>query len=334
MSILYETGFQPNPRDKEWTRLHYNEFPGDFPYSAYPENQPSELIEELSRRLVVGKENLLITCGSDEALYFAFKTFFLGKKNILRPDITYGYYKVWATELGIDMKEVPLKDDFTIDAQDYSNADGIIIPNPNANTGLALSLAEVEGILKNNPEATVIIDEAYIEYANVESAVKLLGKYQNLLVTQTFSKAYPLANKRIGYAIGSAELISKLATTKNAINELSVTTDSHELALACLRNYDYYKKLRQEIIETRDWVVRELGCAPTQANFVLVKFENETQAERTFEALKNKKILVRRITKPERLGDYLRISIGTKKQMEEVIKCVKQHLKEKQKKLR
>jgi len=322
--MLYEAGFQPNPKDKSWVRLHYNEFPGDFPYAAYPENQPNELITELSKRLGVTCKNLLVTCGSDEALYFAFKTFFLRKKNVLRPDITYGYYKVWAAELGIDMKEVPLREDFTINIEDYKDAGGIVIANPNANTGLALSLAEIEEIIRNNPKATVIIDEAYIEYANVESAVKLINKYPNLLVTQTFSKAYPLANKRIGYAIGNPELISKLAATKNAINELSVTTDSHELALSCIQDFDYYKELRDQIIQTRDWFVREVGCPSTQANFVLLRFNNEQQAGDMFETLKKKKILVRHITKPKRLANYLRISIGTIEQMKEIIRCVKQ----------
>jgi len=321
-------------------RLHLNEFPTGYPLSprvneavdrynfrddlnCYPEGQPPELIKELAAHLGVKEENLLITCGSSEALYLAFRAFFIGKKDVLMSDVTWGQYKFMGTELGINFKEVPLRDDFTMNPDDYQGGGGALIANPNANTGLALSKSNIEKIIKNNPNSIVIIDEAYADYSNEESVVPLIKKYPNLIVMQTFSKGYPLASRRVGYAIGNAELISKFIATKNAINERSTSTFACGLALACLRDNAHYKKLRDEIIETREWVTKQLNGIPSQGNFVSVKFESEKKALEVQAYLKSHGILVRHVPEQPRITSFLRFGIGTRQEMERVVELLK-----------
>jgi histidinol-phosphate aminotransferase len=341
--IPYVAGLQP--KDNGWIKLNTNENP--YPPSPkviealknadleslrlYPDGNSGELRDAIAENLGVGIGNVFAGNSSDEVLALAFQAFFGGKKNVLMPDISYGFYPVWSAMYDVGMKIIPLGEDFTINPNDYKNSDGVIIANPNAPTGVALTLAEVEEIVKNNPNGVVLVDEAYIDFANVESAVVLNDNYENLLVARTFSKSYSLAGLRVGYAAGGKELIAGLQTIKNAYNSYPLGMLAQSGAKAAVRDVDYWNETRKRIIETRDKTaarLRKMGynVLDSQTNFLFVEAENAKRAKELYEYLFANKILARYWDKP-RINRFFRVSIGTDAEMEAFLNCIEKQTK-------
>ena len=336
----YVAGFQP--REDGWIKLNTNESP--YPPSPkvvealkstdamklrlYPDDDSVELREAIAENLGVGVENVFVGNGSDEVLALAFQAFFSGKKNVLMPDISYGFYSVWSAMYDVGAKIAPLNKDFTINANDYKDADGVVIANPNAPTGIALTLAEIEKIVRDNPNGAVIIDEAYIDFAREESAVVLNAKYDNLLVVRTFSKSYSLAGLRVGFAVGGKELTAGLRRMKNAYNSYPLDMLAQIGAKAAIRDVDYWNETRKRTVEARDKTaarLRKLGynVLDSQTNFLFVEAEN---AKELYESLFADKILVRYWDKP-RIDKFLRVTVGTDAEMEALTKCIEKQTK-------
>ncbi|MGT2925165.1 histidinol-phosphate transaminase [Streptococcus caviae] len=286
----------------------------------------ADLRAVLAENLQVRPEQLMIANGSDDVLSIAFLAFFNNDEPVLFPDLTYGFYKVWADLYRVNYHEVPLAEDFTIKTEDYlADNGGIILTNPNAPTGIYKPLAEIEAILQANRDVVVILDEAYINFGG-QSALSLLSKYDNLVITRTFSKDAALAGLRVGYAIASPELIAVMNAVKHSINPYSVDLLAEKLAAAAVEDWSYYQKTAKKIQKTRDWFSQQLvkqgfTVLPSQANFVLTKPAGISAAA-LFKALEARKIYVRYFPTVDRIKDYLRISIGRQDEMEAVIKTI------------
>jgi histidinol-phosphate aminotransferase len=288
-----------------------------------------QLKAALAQKFGLAPENFVIGNGSDEVLAFCFLSFFNSEEPILFPDITYGFYKVWAELFNVPFKEVPLNDRFEIEMKDYQQLNGgIVLANPNAPTGIFKSLSEVEALLAANPEVMVIIDEAYIDFAS-SSAVTLLDKYPNIIIVRTFSKSGSLAGLRVGYAIGQPEYIQIIASIKASFNPYSVDSIAEDLAIAAVKDAAYYDKINAAICQTREWFtekIAQLGFQtyPSQTNFVLTTHPQQT-IEDLFHFLERHEVYVRYFPKVERLKNYLRISIGTPAEMEIVYRLLKEY---------
>ena len=269
--------------------------------------------------------------GSDDVLAMAFMTFFNSRQPILFPDITYSFYDVWADLLRIPYKCQPLNAHFEIEKKDYEQPNGgIVIPNPNAPTGILQDLADIEDIIRRNADVIVIIDEAYIDFGGV-SALSLIDKYENLLVVQTYSKSRSMAGIRIGYAMGNKTLIKYLNDVKYSFNSYTMNRPSLEIGAEVLKNEVYFREVTGKIIATRERVkveMKELGFhfADSQANFLFVTHE-KYWARDLFQALKLKHIYVRYFNRP-RIDNYLRITIGTDEEMDALIGFFKEYMKE------
>ncbi|MBQ7761210.1 MAG: histidinol-phosphate transaminase [Clostridia bacterium] len=332
----YTPGEQP--KDMKYIKLNTNESP--YPpskevYEAvmeeakrlhlYSDPECSVLTQKIADRYGVSKDMVLVTNGSDEILNFAFMAFCDSKRGIAFADITYGFYSVFAELNGIPYKIVPLKDDFTIDLRDYYDLEeNIVIANPNAPTGIALSRAEIEELVKKNPERVVIIDEAYVDFGG-ESCVELVKKYDNVLVTMTFSKSRSMAGGRIGFGIGSPELISDLNTIKYSTNPYNVNRISQVAGACAIDNDEYYMSNAREIAKNREYTkkrLEELGfeVLNSSANFLFAK-NDKISGEELYLRLKQKGVLVRHFTK-EKIKDFNRITIGTKEQMDILIEKI------------
>ena len=277
-------------------------------------------LELLGNSQALTEKNIFVGNGSDEVLAFAFPAFFTGKR-IAYPNITYSFYPVYANLFQTETVEVPLSEDFSIDIQDYLtlNQDfaGILIPNPNAPTGRFLPLLDVEKILKANQDRIVLMDEAYIDFGG-ETAVSLVSRYDNLLVVQTLSKSRSLAGLRVGYAIGNEGLIEGLNRVKNSFNSYTVDRLAMAGAKAAFEEDSYFEMNRDRIIKTRDRITDHLEkmgftVIPSKANFVFITHK-EMKAEQIFLKLREEGILVRYFNKPL-IHNYLRVSIGTEKEM-------------------
>lgn len=331
------------PKDAEYVKLNTNESP--FPPSPlalkllrenaignnlYPDPEYTALRNVAAEKFGIRKENILFTNGSDEALNFCFAAYAAGKTAVFA-DITYGFYGVFADFYGVKKKIVPLKSDLSIDTDDYINAGGtIFIANPNAPTGLFLPLTEIEKVLKNNPDNVVVIDEAYVDFGG-ESAVKLINKYQNLIVVQTFSKSRSLAGIRLGLAIANEDLIADLKLIKYATNPYNVSKSSMYAGIGALLDQEYFAKNCEKIIKNREKMLnalKELGFIATnsKANFVFAKHEG-ISGEKLYSELKKKGVLVRYFNKP-RINDYVRITVGNDTETDALIFAVKAVLKE------
>lgn len=332
----YTPGEQP--KDMKYVKLNTNESP--YPpskevYEAvmeeakklhlYSDPECSVLTQKIADRYGVSKDMVLVTNGSDEILNFAFMAFCDSKRGIAFADITYGFYSVFADLNGIPYKIIPLKDDFTIDPGDYYDLEeNIVIANPNAPTGIALSRAEIEALVKKNPERVVIIDEAYVDFGG-ESCVDLVKKYDNLLVTMTFSKSRSMAGGRIGFGIGSADLISDLNTIKYSTNPYNVNRISQVAGARAIDNDEYYMSNAKEIIKNREYTkkrLEELGfeVLNSSANFLFAK-SDKISGQDLYLKLKSKGVLVRHFTK-EKIKDFNRITIGTRDQMDILIEKI------------
>ena len=338
----YTPGEQP--RDMKYIKLNTNESP--FPPSEgviraaereagrlqlYSDPEVTELMCEAERVFGVSRDMILMTNGSDEILNFAFMAFSDDTHPIVFPDITYGFYPVFARLGGIPYREIPLKEDFSIDYRDYlSVGANVVIANPNAPTGMALSLGKIEEIVKSNPDNVVIIDEAYVDFG-AESAISLTGKYDNLLVTGTFSKSRSLAGARLGFGIGNKELIRDLNTIKYSTNPYNVNRMTMAAGAAALRDNEYYIENCERIKENREYTKEALTALgfmvlPSSANFLFVE-SDRIDGEELYLALKSRGILVRHFKK-ERIKNFNRITIGTKEEMQAFVKTVADILKD------
>lgn len=288
----------------------------------YPDPTAGQLVHTLAEYYGVKDEQVFVGVGSDDVLAMCFLTFFNSDKPILFPDITYSFYKVWAELYRIPYECPAVNDELRIVKEDYYKENGgIIFPNPNAPTAIYENLEFVEDILQHNQDVIVIVDEAYVDFAG-KSAIDLIDKYENLLVVQTFSKARSMAGMRIGYAIGNETLIKYLNDAKYSFNSYTMNQTSLACGVEAVRDKAYFTEHINKIVETREWTKKELTklgftFPDSQANFIFATHE-KYDAKELFEALKEADIYVRYFSN-ERIKDYLRITIGTKEEMETLI---------------
>lgn len=288
----------------------------------YPDPKAGALTRALADYYGVKPSQVFVGVGSDDVLAMSFLTFFNSDKPILFPDITYSFYDVWAEEFRIPYVTKALDDNFHIVPEDYFGENGgVIFPNPNAPTGVELPLSAIEDILQHNRDVVVIVDEAYVDFG-AKTALPLLEKYDNLLVVQTFSKSRSMAGMRIGFCIGNEELISYLNDVKYSFN--SYTMDQLTLALGteALKDQAYFQETVDKIVKTREWTKKELRrlgftFEDSKANFIFASHET-IPAGQIFQALRDRHIYVRYFDKP-RIDNYLRITIGTREEMETLI---------------
>lgn len=328
--VPYTPGEQP--KEMKYIKLNTNESP--FPPSERAMKKAAEAVKNLQlycdpecRALVkkasevfsIDTDEILFTNGSDEILNFAFSAFCDETHPAVFPDITYGFYPVFAEINRVPYEEIPLKDDFTISVDDYIGINKtVFIANPNAPTGIALSLNDIEKIVSSNPESVVVIDEAYVDFGT-KSAVSLIHKYNNLLVTQTFSKSRSLAGGRLGFGIACKELIADLNTIKYSTNPYNINSLTQAVGAGVLEDEEYTKSNCKTIIENREYLTKKLEAMgffvlPSKANFVFARHD-KTDGRALYEALKSKGVLVRHFDS-ERLRDYNRITVGTKEQID------------------
>ena len=315
------------PQDQQYIKLNTNENP--YPPSPqviaaieqfdmdrlklYPDPESTVLRQELARHFDVGSDNIFMGNGSDEVLAHCFQAFFKHGKPLLFPDISYSFYPVYCGLYDISYQTIPLTSDFSININDYFiDNGGIIFPNPNAPTSRLLALDQIEVLCEKNA-SVVIVDEAYIDFGG-ESAIALTHRFDNLLVTQTFSKSRSLAGLRLGYAVGHADLIEGLNRIKNSFNSYPVDAIAQAAALASVKDQAYMSDCCDRIIKTRNDLTKALlklgfEVLPSAANFIFVQHP-QYSAESLYLSLKDRGVLVRYFNKP-RIDNYLRITVGT-----------------------
>ncbi len=331
------------PQDKKYVKLNTNESP--YPPSKevieavsskevadlrlYSDPDCKVLKNKLAKRYGVEKENIYLSNGSDDILNFAFMAYCSDGKKVAFPDISYGFYKVYAELYRSDALVIPLKDDFSINTEDYCGINRtVVIANPNAPTGLALSLSEIEKILIGNPNNVVVIDEAYVDFG-AESCLPLLSKYDNLLIVRTFSKSRALAGARLGFAISSKEIISDLERIKFSTNPYNVNRLTLVAGAAAIDSDEYFMDNCRRIAKTRENVTNELETLgfeviPSKANFIFAKHES-LSGEELYLKLKEDGVLIRHFT-ADRIKDYNRITIGSEDEMAVFVESVKRIL--------
>lgn len=339
----YTPGEQP--KIMNLVKLNTNESP--FPPSAkavkaaaeaaemlqlYSDPTASSLTEKMAEILGVEPEQVLMTNGSDEILNFAFMAYGDAGNPVVFPDITYGFYPVFAQLSNIPYEEIPLDENFRIRISDYIGVNKtIFIANPNAPTGIALSLSEIEEIVKSNSDNVVVIDEAYVDFGN-ESAVCLVKKYDNLLVTGTFSKSRSMAGARLGYGVASKEIIQDLNTIKYSTNPYNINRMTMAAGIGALEDEEYTKANCKTICRNREYTMtklKEIGFEMTEstANFIFAKHP-EVSGEEIYKRLREKGILVRHFT-GKRICEYNRITVGTKEQMNKFLDALRDILEDK-----
>lgn len=295
----------------------------------YPNANSTKLKEAIAKYYKVDVSNVFVGNGSDDVLAVAFQSFFNSDKPIAYPDLTYSFYPVWCSLFGIEYKNYPVGDDFRINPEDYKEENGgVVIPNPNAPTSLGEGLDFVEKILNYNQDSVVIIDEAYVDFGGT-SSVPLINKYENLLVTGTFSKSRSLAGLRIGFAIGSKALIDVMEAVKNSYNSYTVDSLSIEMGAASIEDDEYFKSVCQKVVETRERVTLELkklgfDVLNSQTNFIFAT-HNEHNMKSLFEYLKTQKVFIRYFSLP-RIENYVRITIGTNEEMDIFLEKTKEFI--------
>ena len=334
------------PKDKGIIKLNTNEnpyLPADGVIKAlkdfnadnlrlYPDPSSEKLVKALADRYGVKPSQVFVGVGSDDVISMAFMTFFNSDKPIIFPDITYSFYDVWAKVYNIPYETKPLDENFRINPDDYNCENGgIIFPNPNAPTGVYESLDKIESIIKANPDVIVMIDEAYIDFGGV-SCIPLLKKYDNLLVIQTFSKSRSFAGARIGFAIGNERLIKYLNDVKFSVNSYTMNSLTQKIGVEAVKDESYFEETINKIIQTREKTklkLKELGFTfpDSKSNFIFASHPDKPASE-IFEELKRRKIFVRYWDKPM-INNYLRITIGTNKEMDILFEALKDILKNK-----
>lgn len=327
----YTPGEQP--QDMVYTKLNTNESP--YPAAPqvvasigktdlenlrlYSDPELKPLVKKLAQVYGVAPESIFVSNGSDDILNFAFMAFSGTPGKVAFADITYGFYQVFADLYQIDATKIPLTEDFSIDHRQYLNLDCmVVIANPNAQVGRALTLEQMEQIISSNPNHVVLVDEAYVDFG-AESCVPLVQKYPNLLVVQTFSKSRSMAGARLGFAVGSKELIEDLNKIKYSTNPYNVNRLTMAAGVAALDAQDYYKANCEKIAQARAYTTKaltQLGfrVLPSLANFILAEHP-EHNGELLYRKLKERGILVRHFSS-ERIRNFNRITIGTMEQME------------------
>ena len=337
----YSPGEQP--RDMQYIKLNTNESPYPPAPSVvaamnaeqvellrlYSDPTAKNLKEKLAGLYGVEPENVFVSNGSDEVLNFAFMAF--GGRGAAFPDISYGFYEVYAELYGIDAEKIPLEEDFSIDYRKYCSKNKmIVIANPNAPTGMTIPVWQIEEILKTNPDSLVLIDEAYVDFGG-ESCLPLIAKYDNLLVTRTFSKSRCLAGGRLGYAFANPAIIADLEKIKYSTNPYNINRLTLLLGEATVDAEGYYQEKCAQIQKTRAWTVEQLKdlgftVLPSRANFIFARTE-KMDGGVLYQTLKARGILVRHFTNP-RICQFNRITIGTPQQMAALIDTVKEVLYE------
>lgn len=295
----------------------------------YPDPDAAGLTEALAEYCQVKPEQIFVGVGSDDVLAMAFMTFFQSGKPILFPDVTYSFYDVWAQLFRIPWQTCPLDENWRIRPEDYGRENGgVIFPNPNAPTGVYESLDTVERILEENRDVVVIVDEAYIDFGG-SSALPLLQKYDNLLIVQTFSKSRAMAGLRIGFCVGSEKMIGYLKDVKFSFNSYTMNLPAQLLGREAVLDDGYFREITGKIIATRQWVKEELKALgfsfpDSQANFVFARHER-IPGKQLFNALREAGVYVRHWDKP-RISDYLRITVGTDREMEVLLEFLKDYV--------
>ena len=297
----------------------------------YPDPDASLLVKSLADYYGVKEDQIFVGVGSDDVLAMCFLTFFNSDRPVLFPDITYSFYDVWAELFQIPYRCPALDEDFRLKKEDYlSENGGIVIPNPNAPTGLYEELDIIEEIVASNQDSVVIIDEAYVDFG-AATAQPLLEKYENLLVVQTTSKSRSLAGMRIGYAIGNEKMISYLNDVKYSFNSYTMNQTTIAAGAAAIRDVEYFRKTVKKVMETREWSKEELkklgfSFEDSKSNFIFATHKS-VPAGKIFQALRERHIYVRYFEKP-RIDNYLRITIGTREEMQTLFDFLKDYLTE------
>lgn len=343
-SLLKEYVPGEQPQDKKYIKLNTNESP--FPPSPlvissvnaeevsklnlYSDPECKILKKTVAERYGVETENVFLSNGSDEILNFAFMLY--GNVNgTVFPDISYGFYKVFGDLYNIKYEAIPLTESFEINPENYKNTNKfVVIANPNAPTGIALSLDVIEDIIRSNPDNVVLIDEAYVDFG-AESALSLIDKYNNLIVCRTYSKSRSLAGARLGFAFASKELIADLEFIRNSTNPYNINRLTQIAGTACIREDEYYMNACKEIEKVREYTRAELlklgfEVLQSKANFLFAK-HNEIDGNELYLKLKGRGVLVRHFTS-ERICQFNRITIGTKEQMDIFLETVKSIMEE------
>ena len=301
----------------------------------YPAPESNDLRAALAQSYNLDINQVFVGNGSDEVLALVFASFFLKERPLLSPDIGYSFYPVYAQTFGVELVQIPLEEDFSIDPDAYRQpCSGIIIANPNAPTGLLLSLADIRKLASEHSNAVIVIDEAYIDFAQIDesnadlpvSAVSLINECDNVIVTQTFSKSRSLAGLRVGMAFGNASLIEALTRMKNSFNSYPLDKLAQAGATASVLDTEYFEQTRQQVIDLRTSLTAELTTLgykvlPSHANFVFAR-PKDGDASAVASALREQGIIVRHFDKP-RIAEYLRITIGTAEQNERLIDALK-----------
>lgn len=333
------------PQDLQYVKLNTNESP--FPpapavlkavsggeagrLNLYPDPEGADLRQKLADMYGVRRSNIFLANGSDELLAFAFMAFCDGERAVAFPNISYGFYPVYANLYRVPYTEIPLREGFVLDPADYCGRnENIVIANPNAPTGRAIPVSDVEEIVRTNPDRVVIIDEAYIDFGG-ESCLPLIRKYDNLLVCQTFSKFRSLAGGRLGYGIAGERLIADLEKIKYSFNSYNISRLTLAAATATLDSNDYYVENSKTIQANRAYTTRELSqlgfeTLPSLANFIFTR-SAAVDGGRLYRELKARGVLVRHWDKPE-IADWCRVTIGTREQMDIFLDKVREIVKE------
>ncbi|MBE7062984.1 MAG: histidinol-phosphate transaminase [Ruminococcaceae bacterium] len=340
--VPYTPGEQP--KDRQFIKLNTNESP--FPPSEkareaaaeaaeqlqlYPDPECRRLTEAVANMLGVRPDEVLLTNGSDEILNFAFMAYCDSTHPAVFPDITYGFYPVFAKINTVPYEEIPLREDFTIGVRDYLSLDKtIFIANPNAPTGITLSRADIEKILKSNPDTVVVVDEAYVDFGG-ESCVPLIRKYDNLLVTQTFSKSRSMAGARLGFGVGNRALIQDLNTIKYSTNPYNINAMTMAAGLGTLSDPDYTAANCRTVIENREYTTRALEnlgftLTDSRTNFVFATHP-AFPGDSLYKKLRARGILIRHFAHPK-IADYNRITIGSRAEMEVLVKTITELMEE------
>lgn len=330
------------PQTGGWVKLNTNECP--YPPSPlaiqaiaeatgeqlrrYPDPDGTALKNAIAKHFSLGVDQVFVGNGSDEVLAHAFLGLLKHSLPILYPDVSYSFYPVYCGLYNIAYSQVPLNAELAVDLSDYTVPNGgIVLPNPNAPTGVALNLEQLRALLSANPQSVVLIDEAYVDFG-ADTAAALIPEFDNLLVVQTFSKSRALAGLRVGFALGHPLLIEALARVKDSFNSYPLDRLALAGAKAAMEDQAYFTQITEAVVRSRNWLTAELGLMgfrtlPSSANFVFTSHPL-LQADYLLAALRERKILVRHFAKP-RIDNYLRISVGTQPECEQLVHAL-QHI--------